>query len=76
MNEGRKYRVENVHRTLHFGAFPQLSLPWKRNNTILFTLTGVYVAINNTKMFIFAMEMQQCFSLCTVDRLQNMWCCC
>jgi hypothetical protein len=60
MNEGKKFRIENVHRTLHFGAFPLLSLPWKRNNTIPCTVIDVYVAVNNIKVFIFAMEMQQC----------------
>jgi len=42
-------------------------LPWKRNNTIPFIVIGVYVAVNNINVFIFAMEMQQCvpFALLT-----------
>jgi hypothetical protein len=60
MNEGRKFRIEIAHRTVHFGAFPLLSLPWKRNNMIPFNVIGVYVAVSNIRMFIFAIEMQQC----------------
>jgi hypothetical protein len=69
MKEGRKFRRENVHRTLQFGAFPLLSLPWKGNNTIPFTFIGIYsyVAVNSIRMFIYAIEMQQCvpFALLT-----------
>jgi hypothetical protein len=48
----------SVRATIHYGAFAEPLLPWKRNNTFSFIVL-VDVAVKDIKLFNAAVEMQQ-----------------